>query len=125
MVWHARPSSCCTHASLVHCMPPAVHPQQHSQDWGTPQRAPTSRPRDASANASCAEKVDLPTPPLPDSTSTMCLIGASLAAMATRSGSGPLGADAQASWLGQPAQAAAVPAASLAVPGQSAQNGAA
>lgn len=40
--------------------------------------------------------------------------------MAARSGSGPFGADAQAAWLGQPSQAAALPASSLAVPGQSA-----
>ena len=40
--------------------------------------------------------------------------------MASRSGSGPLGAVAQISWLGHPAQAADLPAVSLLVPGQSA-----
>ena len=85
-----------------------------------PARPPTSRPRAARANASCAEKVLLPTPPLPDSTSTMCLMGARRAAMAARSGSGPLGAVAHAAWLGQPAHAASLPARSLCVPGQSA-----
>ena len=59
----------------------------------------------------------------PDSTSTMCFTDASRSAMAARSGSGPLGADAQAAWLGQPAQAAALPASSLCVPGQSAGRG--
>ena len=42
--------------------------------------------------------------------------------MATRSGSGPFGAEAQADWLGQPAHASAVPAASLSVPGQSVEQ---
>ena len=83
-------------------------------------RPPTSRPRAAKANASCAEKVLLPTPPLPDSTSAMCLMGARRAAIAARSGSGPLGAVAHAAWLGQPAHAASLPARSLSVPGQSA-----
>lgn len=41
------------------------------------------------------------------------------AAIAATSGSGPLGADAQAAALGQPAHAAAVPAVSAPVPGQS------
>ena len=39
--------------------------------------------------------------------------------MASRSGSGPLGAVAQISWFGHPAQAALLPAVSLLVPGQS------
>ena len=37
-------------------------------------------------------------------------------------GSTPFGADAQAAWLGHPAQAAEEPAWSLAVPGQSGKN---
>jgi len=40
-------------------------------------------------------------------------------AMDARSGSGPLGAVAQAAWFGQPAQASALPAFSLSMPGQS------
>uniref|UniRef100_A0A0A8XQ26 Uncharacterized protein n=1 Tax=Arundo donax TaxID=35708 RepID=A0A0A8XQ26_ARUDO len=38
--------------------------------------------------------------------------------MASRSGSGPLGAVAQICWLGQPAHASAFPAVSDCVPGQ-------
>jgi hypothetical protein len=53
----------------------------------------------------------------------MCLMGASRAAMAARSGSAPFGAVAQAAWLGQPAQASAFPARSLSAPGQSAECG--
>ena len=74
----------------------------------------------ASANASCAEKVLLPTPPLPDRTSILCKMLRMRCSMARRSGSGPLGAVAQISWLGHPAQAALLPAVSLLVPGQSA-----
>jgi len=40
------------------------------------------------------------------------------------SGSGPLGAEAQISWLGQPAQASALPAASDSGPGQCSGSGA-
>lgn len=50
-------------------------------------------------------------------------MGASRAAMAARSGSGPFGAVAQAAWFGQPAQASAFPACSFSAPGQSADRG--
>ncbi len=74
----------------------------------------------ASAKASCAENVLLPTPPLPDNTSILCLILRMRCSMASKSGSGPFGAVAQISWFGQPAHAADFPAVSLLVPGQSA-----
>jgi hypothetical protein len=45
--------------------------------------SPTERPCAASVNASCAENVDLPTPPLPDSTSTLCFTDASLSAISS------------------------------------------
>lgn len=84
----------------------------------------TSRSRAARAKDSCAEKVLLPTPPLPDSTSTMCFTPARRSVMAATSGSGPLAApDAHTFWLGQPAHEAAAPALSLSVPGQSAAHG--
>jgi len=44
--------------------------------------------------------------------------------MAGMSGSGPLGADAQMAWLGQPAQESAFPAASDSGPGQCSGSGA-
>mmetsp|Transcript_18254 Transcript_18254/g.39902 ORF Transcript_18254/g.39902 Transcript_18254/m.39902 type:complete len:219 (-) Transcript_18254:47-703(-) len=80
--------------------------------------SPTSFPCAASANASCAENVLFPTPPLPDSTSTLCLTVLSRAAMCSRSGSGPFGALAQAAAFGQPLHPSALPAWSEAVPGQ-------
>lgn len=70
----------------------------------------TSLPEAARAKASCAAKVLLPTPPLPERTNILCLIARIRAAMAALSGSGPLGAEAQAAWLGQPAQEGADPA---------------
>lgn len=74
----------------------------------------------ASAKASWAENVLLPTPPFPDNTKILCLMLRMRCSMATRSGSGPFGAVAQISWLGHPAHAADLPAVSLLVPGQSA-----
>jgi len=47
--------------------------------------SPTSLPAAASANASCAAKVLLPTPPLPESTRTLCLMVERRSAIATRS----------------------------------------
>jgi len=82
-------------------------------------KRPTSAPVEAREKASCAEKVLLPTPPLPERMRMMCLTEERRWAMAARSGSGPLGAVAQASWLGQPWQASVLPACSLSVPGQS------
>ena len=40
------------------------------------------------------EKVDFPTPPLPESTNILCLMPASRAVMIGISGSGPFGAEA-------------------------------
>ena len=54
----------------------------------------------ARANASCAAKVLLPTPPLPESTRILCLTERIRCSMATRSGSGPLGAVAQGLLVG-------------------------
>ncbi len=51
----------------------------------------------ASANASCAEKVLLPTPPFPDKTRILCLMFRMRCSMAIKSGSGPFGAVAQIS----------------------------
>lgn len=51
------------------------------------------------------ENVDLPTPPLPERTRILCLTSASRSVMMGMSGSGPLGADAQIDWFGQPLQA--------------------
>ena len=88
--------------------------------WCVCKCAHTCLPWDASTKASCAEKVLFPTPPFPDSTRILCLMLLMRSSMATRSGSGPLGAEAQAAWFGQPSQAAAWPACSASVPGQSA-----
>lgn len=52
--------------------PPSASRAALNQGWRQQRASLTSRPRAASANASWAEKVDLPTPPLPDSTSTTC-----------------------------------------------------
>lgn len=58
---------------------------------------PTSLLLAASANASCAEKVLLPTPPFPDKTRILCLMFRMRCSMAIKSGSGPFGAVAQIS----------------------------
>lgn len=76
----------------------------------------------ASAKASWAENVLLPTPPFPDNTNILCLMLRIRRSIAMRSGSGPFGAVAQISWLGHPAHAADLPAVSLLVPGQSAPD---
>ena len=55
---------------------------------------PTCAPCDASA--SCAATVDLPTPPLPESTNRRCRTEERRAAVAAASGSGPRGAVAHA-----------------------------
>ncbi|EZG03341.1 hypothetical protein H106_06825 [Trichophyton rubrum CBS 735.88] len=73
---------------------------------------------EANACASRAEKVDLPTPPLPESTRILCLIDASRAVMSGMSGSGPLGAEAHIAWFGHPAQASPFPACDDVGPGQ-------
>ena len=63
--------------------------------------------------------VDLPTPPLPERTRSLCLTPESRSAITATSGSGPFGcAEAQICWFGQPWHASAFPAASLSVPGQ-------
>ena len=76
----------------------------------------------ARAKASCVAKVLLPTPPFPDSTRILWRTLRSLSSISAISGSGPFGAEAQAAWLGHPAQLAALPACSLCVPGQSAHQ---
>lgn len=63
-------------------------------------------------------KVDLPTPPLPERTRTLCRTPLSRAVMTGISGSGPLGVEAQICWLGHPAQASPLPAWSDSGPGQ-------
>ena len=82
----------------------------------------TSLPAAARAKESCVAKVLLPTPPFPDSTRILWRTLRSLSSISAISVSGPLGAEAQAAWLGHPAQLAALPACSLCVPGQSAQQ---
>lgn len=72
------------------------------------------------ANA-CARRVvnvDFPTPPLPDKTRILCRICERRSVIIGISGSGPLGADAQIFWFGQPAQASLRPACSDSGPGQ-------
>ena len=73
--------------------------------------SPTRSPSAASANASWHAIVDLPTPPLPESTSTLCFTSFSRCAISSRSGSSfrPSPA-AHAFWFGQPSQPEAVPA---------------
>jgi hypothetical protein len=63
----------------------------------------------ASANDRAAAKVDLPTPPLPLRTRILCFIVARRAWRSGRSGSGPLGREAQMDWLGHPSQLSAIP----------------
>lgn len=65
-----------------------------------------------------------PTPPLPDKMRILCLIPERRAVIAGISGSGPLGAEAQMAWLGQPAQESAFPAVSDSGPGQCSGSGA-
>ena len=91
-----------------------------------PQRStssrPTSLPLAASACASWAATVDLPTPPLPERTRTLWRTPERRAAMAATSGSISGAAfpapAAQTGALGQPAQAEALPASAALVPGQ-------
>jgi len=90
----------------------ASAPRRHRHDHG--------HEPEASTWASCEEKVDLPTPPLPDSTRILCLTAAMRAWTRATSGSGPLGVEAHADWFGHPAHAAARPAVPLAVPGHAA-----
>mmetsp|Transcript_15325 Transcript_15325/g.51545 ORF Transcript_15325/g.51545 Transcript_15325/m.51545 type:complete len:259 (+) Transcript_15325:433-1209(+) len=81
--------------------------------------SPTSKPREASAKASWQETVDLPTPPLPERTRSLCLT--LLRRSLTRSGVGSTALpapEAHAEALGQPAHAEALPAASDAGPTQ-------
>lgn len=63
-----------------------IAPQPGRWQIGRAPHAPlTSLPCAASAKASCAANVLLPTPPLPDSTSTLCLTPRSLSAISARS----------------------------------------
>src|SRR3569833_3311983 len=78
----------------------------------------------AKACDSSAVRLDLHTPPFPLRTRILCLIPASRAVMASRSGSGPFGGEAQMEALGQPAQASALPACSDSGPGQASGSGA-
>ena len=110
----------CAGRCVPRCCPAAVARTTGCGWWCVCGCAHTCLPWDASAKASCAEKVLFPTPPFPDSTRILCLMPFMRSSMATRSGSGPLGAEAQAAWLGHPSQAAAWPACSAPVPGQSA-----
>ena len=74
----------------------------------------------ANARANMDVMVLLPTPPLPDRISILCLTLAKRCLMTSIAGSGTLGApDEQICWFGQPAQAEVLPASSLCVPGQS------
>lgn len=65
-----------------------------------------------------------PTPPFPDKMRTLCFMPERRAVMRGMSGSGPLGAEAQIAWFGQPAQESAFPAASDSGPGQCSGSGA-
>jgi len=78
----------------------------------------------ANACASKDVKVLLPTPPLPERIRILCLIPERRAVIAGMSGSGPLGAEAQMAWLGQPAQESACPAEADSGPGQCSGSGA-
>jgi len=64
----------------------------------------------ANAHDSPAVNVLLPTPPLPDNTSTFRLTLFIRSRIRGKSGSGPLGPSAQTDWLGHPSQASALPA---------------
>lgn len=168
-----------SHVACRETQPPILAEQRsNTLDYrNTAVKRITCDPAAARAKASCAEKVDLPTPPLPDSTRILCRICRMRSSMAATSapdrarchllpgntqhaattmvygrptlstvsganaariaefcgnkpihdrlfrcspGSGPLGAVAHASWLGHPAQLAALPASSLSVPTHSA-----
>lgn len=75
----------------------------------------------AIARLSKAVNVLFPTPPLPESTNTLFLTWSNRSLTSCIPGSGPLVApDEHICWFGQPAQADALPASSLWVPGQSA-----
>ena len=63
----------------------------------------------ARAKDRAAANVDLPTPPLPLKTRILCLMVAKRAWRSGRSGSGPLGREAQMVWLGHPSQLSASP----------------
>ena len=64
------------------------------------------------------EKVDLPTPPFPLRTRTLCLMPERRAVISGIAGSGPLGVDEHIFWFGQPAQASPLPASLDSGPGQ-------
>mmetsp|Transcript_5 Transcript_5/g.17 ORF Transcript_5/g.17 Transcript_5/m.17 type:complete len:298 (+) Transcript_5:1013-1906(+) len=87
-----------------------------------PQMSMSNRPTSFSGSeakpyASCDANVLFPTPPFPDKTRILCFTSFSRSATATTSGSTPLGAVAQAFWLGHPAHPGRVPASSASVPG--------
>ena len=89
--------------------------------WLGPHRSmsstPTSRPwHVARHRPRLAVTVLLPTPPLPDRISTLCLTPANLSAIRWMSGSGP--ALEQLFWLGHPSHAEALPDCSVPTPGQ-------
>ena len=69
-------------------------------------------------------KVDLPTPPLPLRIRILWWMEERREVMRGRSGSGPLGVEAQIVWLGQEAQAEPAPARLDSGPGQWAGSGA-
>lgn len=73
----------------------------------------------ASALLRRAVTVLLPTPPFPEITKNLFFTWLNLSFTNWIPGSGPLGAEAQICWFGQPAHAVALPASSLCVPGQS------
>ena len=81
---------------------------------------PTSRPwHVARHRPRLAVTVLLPTPPLPDRISTLCLTPANLSAIRWMSGSGGAGpALEQIFWLGHPSHAEALPDCSVPTPGQ-------
>lgn len=71
----------------------------------------------ANAQPNCAVNVDLPTPPLPESTSILCFTLSMRWRTSGRAGSGPrVTPDAHISWFAHPAQASALPACSDCVP---------
>jgi hypothetical protein len=75
------------------------------------------RSSEANAQPSWAVKVDLPTPPFPDSTKIFRFTLDIRLVMKGRDGSGPFGVlEAQISWLAQPSHASAFPANSDSVP---------
>lgn len=72
---------------------------------------------EANAHPSCAAKVDLPTPPLPERTRILRFTCVMRSRTSGNAGSGPLASpDAHTFWLGQPSQAADLPASSDSVP---------